>query len=218
MRNAYHDALDAVTDDLVAMTNLVSTMMRQASQSLLNADREKAEAVIAADEEVDAAQQEIENKTTDIMALQQPVATDLRIVLTAMRMSTTLERMGDLAQHVAKVARLRYPDKAIPDALVPKFVEMARVAEEMAGLAAEVIAGKDVELARSIERHDDQMDDLHRAVLDQLLAGVVGTTNEAVDVTLLNRYYERFADHAVSIGRRVVYLVIGERTSDPDAE
>jgi len=218
MRNAYHDALDAVTDDLVAMTNLVSTMMRQASQSLLNADREKAESVIAADEEVDAAQQEIENKTTDIMALQQPVATDLRIVLTAMRMSTTLERMGDLAQHVAKVARLRYPDKAIPDALVPKFVEMARVAEEMAGLAAEVIAGKDVELARSIERHDDQMDDLHRAVLDQLLAGVVGTTNEAVDVTLLNRYYERFADHAVSIGRRVVYLVIGERTPDPDAE
>ncbi len=218
MRNAYHDALDAVTDDLVAMTNLVSTMMRQASQSLLNADREKAEAVIAADEEVDAAQQEIENKTTDIMALQQPVATDLRIVLTAMRMSTTLERMGDLAQHVAKVARLRYPDKAIPDALVPKFVEMARVAEEMAGLAAEVIAGKDVELARSMERHDDQMDDLHRAVLDQLLAGVVSRTNEAVDVTLLNRYYERFADHAVSIGRRVVYLVIGERTPDPDAE
>lgn len=218
MRNAYHDALDAVTDDLVAMTNLVGTMMRQASQSLLNADREKAEAVIAADEEVDAAQQEIENKTTDIMALQQPVATDLRIVLTAMRMSTTLERMGDLAQHVAKVARLRYPDKAIPDALVPQFVEMARVAEEMAGLAAEVIAGKDVELARSMERHDDEMDDLHRAVLDQLLAGVVGTTNEAVDVTLLNRYYERFADHAVSIGRRVVYLVIGERTPDPDAE
>jgi phosphate transport system protein len=213
MRDVYHDALDAITDELVSMSRLVAAMMQRASVALLDADREKAEAVIEADLEIDSINQEVELSATELIALQQPVATDLRMVIAAMRISATLERMGDLAQHVAKTARMRYPDRAVPDAVEPHFREMAMVADRMAAKMGEVLASKDVELARQIETDDDRMDALHRQVLDILLAQDPGPVNQAVDVTLLNRYYERYADHVVSVARRVIYLVIGERAS-----
>lgn len=211
MRDSYHEALDAITDELVDMSRLVGSMMQRASAALLDVDREKAEAVITVDIEVDAINQEIEQRTSDVLALQQPVATDLRMVISAMRMSTTMERMGDLAQHVAKTARMRYPDSAVPEDLRPYFAEMADVANRMAAKMVDVLAGKDVALARELEADDDRMDALHSQVLDHLLAHPDGVVNEVVDITLLNRYYERFADHAVSVARRVIYLVIGER-------
>jgi phosphate transport system protein len=214
MRDAYHEALDTITDELVAMSRQVATMMQRASVALLEVDRERAEAVIEADEEVDSINQDIELSTTELIALQQPVATDLRMVVASMRISATLERMGDLAQHVAKTARMRYPDPAVPPQLTPIFREMAEVADRMAAKMGAVLASKDVELAKEIENDDDLMDDLHRSVLDALLADEhLGTVNQAVDVTLLNRYYERYADHAVSVARRVIYLVIGERAA-----
>ena len=213
MRDTYHDALDSVTDELVAMSRLVASMMERASAALLEADREKAEAVIEADEEIDSINQEVELSTTELIALQQPVATDLRIVVSSMRISTTLERMGDLAQHIAKTARMRYPDHAVPPELEPVFREMASIADRMGGQMGEVLASKDVDLARRIESDDDRMDDLHRQVLDHLLSQDPGPAAQAVDVTLLNRYYERYADHAVSVARRVIYLVIGERAA-----
>jgi phosphate transport system protein len=215
MRNAYHDALDAITDDLVSMSRLVASMMQRASAALLDADRGKAEAVIDADLEIDSINQEVELATTELIALQAPVATDLRMVIAAMRISTTLERMGDLAQHVAKTARMRYPDRAVPTNLEPHFREMAAVADRMAAKMAEVLASKDVALAREIEADDDRMDELHRSVLDVLLTQDPVAVNHAVDVTLLNRYYERYADHVVSVARRVIYLVIGERATAP---
>jgi phosphate transport system protein len=215
MRNAYHDALDAITDDLVSMSRLVASMMQRASVSLLEADREKAEAVIEADLEIDSINQEVELSATELIALQAPVATDLRMVISAMRISATLERMGDLAQHVAKAARMRYPDKAVPEALEPYFREMAAVADRMAAKMGEVLASKDVDLAREIENDDDRMDALHRQVLDLLLSQEPLRVNHAVDVTLLNRYYERYADHVVSVARRVIYLVIGDRAETP---
>jgi phosphate transport system protein len=212
MRDAYHDSLDAITDELVSMSRLVATMMHRASVALLESDREKAEAVIESDVEIDSIQQEVELAATELIALQQPVATDLRMVLAAMRISTTLERMGDLAQHVAKTARMRYPDNAIPTNVAPQFREMAEIADRMGAKMAEVLGSKDVELAREIEADDDRMDALHRQVLDILLSQEPGPVNQAVDVTLLNRYYERYADHVVSVARRVIYLVIGERS------
>jgi phosphate transport system protein len=212
MRDVYHEALDEVTDELVSMSRLVGSMMQRASAALLDADREKAEGVIAADDEVDAINQEVELKTTELIALQQPVATDLRIVIGSMRISATLERMGDLAQHVAKAARMRYPDRAVPEQLMPYFKEMAAIADRMAGKMGDVIASKDLDLAREIEDDDDRMDHLHREVLEYLLAqDEPGPVGEAVDITLLNRYYERFADHAVSVARRIIFLVIGDR-------
>jgi phosphate transport system protein len=169
--------------------------------------------VIEADDEIDSINSEIELSTTELIALQQPVATDLRMVVASMRISTTLERMGDLAQHVAKTARMRYPDKAVPPELEPSFREMAQIAERMGAQMGEVLASKDVDLARKIENDDDRMDELHRSVLDHLLGNEPGPVTQAIDVTLLNRYYERYADHVVSVARRVIYLVIGERAS-----
>jgi phosphate transport system protein len=212
MRDLYHESLDSITDELVAMSRLVSQMMQRASQALLDADREKAEAVIEADDEIDSINQEIEDAATELIALQAPVATDLRMVISAMRIATTMERMGDLAQHVAKTARMRYPDAAIPGQVQEEFREMAQIADRMGAKMAEVLASKDVDLAREIENDDDRMDALHRRVLDILLGDAPGPVNQAVDVTLLNRYYERYADHVVSVARRVIYLVIGERS------
>jgi phosphate transport system protein len=212
MRNAYHESLDAITNELVSMSRLVASMMQRASTALINADRERAEEVIDADLEIDSINQEVELAATELIALQQPVAGDLRMVVAAMRISTTLERMGDLAQHVAKTARMRYPDRAVPDNVLEQFTEMAMVAERMGTKMGVVLATKDVELAREIEADDDRMDALHRQVLDILLNQPPGPINQAVDVTLLNRFYERYADHVVSVARRMIYLVIGERS------
>jgi len=213
MRNAYHESLDAITDELVSMSRLVSSMMHRASAALIDADREKAEEVIDADLEIDSINQEVELTATELIALQQPVAGDLRMVVAAMRISATLERMGDLAQHVAKTARMRYPDSAVPDNVRAQFIEMAAIADRMGVKMAEVLATKDVGLAREIEADDDRVDALHRQVLDVLLNDDPGPVNQAIDVTLLNRFYERYADHVVSVARRVIYLVIGERSS-----
>jgi phosphate transport system protein len=212
MRDAYHESLDAITNELVSMSRLVGSMMQHASAALINADRERAEEVIDADLEIDSINQEIELAATELIALQQPVAGDLRTVIAAMRISTTLERMGDLAQHIAKTARMRYPDHAVPENVLEQFTEMAAVAERMGTKMGEVLATKDVELAREIEADDDRMDALHRQVLDILLNQPPGPINQAVDVTLLNRFFERYADHVVSVARRVIYLVIGERS------
>ena len=148
----------------------------------------------------------------DLLARQQPVATDLRVIVTSMRMSSDIERMGDLARHVAKVARLRYPASAVPAELRATILQMGQVAERIVEKAGSVIAARDVEAAHQIERDDDAMDDLHRELFARVTDGnwQYGT-EAAVDITLLGRYYERFADHAVSVGHRVIWLVTGER-------
>jgi phosphate transport system protein len=168
--------------------------------------------VIAADEDVDLRQSALEAKAFDILALQQPVATDLRIVVTSLRMSADLERMGDLAQHIAKVARMRYPDQTIPFDFRPLITEMSQLAVQMVGKTGEIVRQKDVRSALGLERDDDAMDLLHRKLFTMLLAPhYTGGIECAIDITLCGRYYERFADHAVSVARRVVYLVTGEK-------
>jgi phosphate transport system protein len=137
------------------------------------------------------------------------------MVVTAMRMSSDLERMGDLARHVAKVARLRYPDSAIHPVMRSTVLQMGQVAERIVAKAGSVIAGKDIETALAVERDDDEMDSLHRDVFNMLMDGKWKYgTEAAVDATLVGRYYERYADHAVSVARRVVYLVTGEFQSE----
>ena len=149
----------------------------------------------------------------------QPVATDLRIVVTSLRMSADLERSGDLAQHVAKLARLRYPERAVPHDLHATILEMGQLAQRLMAKAAEVIITKDVDLALQLEQDDDAMDLLHRTLFQHLMDDRWKHGIEtAVDVTLLGRYYERFADHAVSVAKRVVYLVTGEHADDLQAD
>lgn len=211
MRDAYHDQLDSIVDDLVAMTGAVRDAVREATEALLSAKAESAEAVISGDKAIDHTRDMLEDRALQLLATQQPVAGDLRILVGALRMVADLERMGDLAVHIAKVARMRMPDIAVPEALRPTIARMAEVAERMVGSASSIIAERDVEAALELEDEDDEMDQLRRLLFRMLLSEDWAYGVEpAIDIALLGRYYERIGDHAVSMGRRVVYLVTGE--------
>jgi phosphate transport system protein len=215
MRDAYHEELNSIGDGLVEMARLVGSAIGRATTALLDADLKLAESVIAADEKVDDLQRALENRAIDLLARQQPVATDLRIVVTSLRMSADLERSGDLARHVAKLARLRFPASAVPADLHSILLEMGQLAQRLMSKAAEVIISKDVDAALQLEADDDRMDELHRELFQHLLDDRWQHGIEtAVDVTLCGRYYERFADHAVSVAKRVVYLVTGEHADE----
>jgi phosphate transport system protein len=211
MRDAYHEELDSIGDSLVEMTRLVGSAMARATTALLDADLTLAESVIAADDVVDELQHTLDDRSLDLLARQQPVAGDLRTIITSLRMSADLERMGDLARHVAKVARRRYPQSAIPPELRGTIVEMGAIAESLVAKVGSIIASKDVEAALALEAEDDAMDTLHRSLFKALMDDKWKHGVEtAVDVTLCGRYYERFADHAVSVAKRMVFLVTGE--------
>jgi phosphate transport system protein len=211
IRSAFQDELDGVSQSLVDLTNMVSESIVKSSKALLTADLKLAEEVIATDAKIDDYQHDLDTRIIDIIARQQPVASDLRALITALRMSADLERMGDLSHHIAKVARLRHPNNAIPADLVLAFTEMGYVAEKLSTKVATVITTRDTDMALQVEKDDDEMDDLHRKVISGIITNGPGITIEsAIDLTLLGRYYERFADHAVAVARRVYFLVKGE--------
>ena len=211
MVSAFQDQLDVINGELVQITRLVGSAMNRATQALLDADLTLAESVIAADAQIDTLASDIEERCFDLIAIEQPDAADLRMAIGALRIATSLERMGDLAEHVAKQARLRYPRLSIPQELRGTFAEMGGLAEAIVSKTGAVIATQDVGLTADIARHDEQVDRLHRELFTIVLSprwthGV----EAAIDVTLLSRYYERYADHAVSVTRRVVTFVTGE--------
>ncbi len=211
IRSAFQDELDHVSQSLVDLTHMVSESIVKASKALLSADLNLAEEVIATDAKIDDYQHDLDTRIIDIIARQQPVASDLRALITALRMSADLERMGDLSHHIAKVARLRHPNNAIPNDLILAFTEMGYVAEKLATKVATVITTRDTDMALQVEKDDDEMDDLHRKVISGIISnGSSITIESAIDLTLLGRYYERFADHAVAVARRVYFLVKGE--------
>jgi phosphate transport system protein len=215
MRDAYHEELAALTDALVEMSRLVGSAISRASTALLDADLTLAESVIHADDAVDALRDDLDRRAMDLLARQQPVASDLRTIVTSLKMSADLERMGDLARHVARAARRRYPESAVPAPLRATIVEMGQVAERLVAKAGAVIASHDVEAALEIERDDDAMDRLHRDLFTALLdVSEPYGVEAAIDVTLVSRYYERFADHAVAVSRRVVFLVTGQQPQE----
>ncbi len=211
IRSVFQDELDGVSQSLVDLTEMVAVSISRATESILNCDLKLAEEVIASDDTIDEFQHALDARIIDIIARQQPVASDLRALVTALRMSADLERMGDMSHHVAKITRLRHPDAAIPTELIASFKQMGEAAEKIARKTGSVIASRDTEVALQVEKDDDEMDKLHR-----LLIGTLVDPNwkygveSAIDLTLLGRYYERFADHAVSVSRRVYYLVTGK--------
>lgn len=211
MAQSLQGELDAVTDDLVKMAHLVGMAMNRATRSLLDAELNLAERVIEHDVEVDALANDVEDRCFELLAGHDADESELRMIMGAMRISASLERMGDLARHVAKQARMRYPRPVVPQELRGTFAEMGGIAEAIVSKTGAVIATKDVSLATDIARHDEQMDHLHRELFTIVLSpswkhGV----EAAIDVTLLSRFYERYADHAVSVTRRVVTIVTGE--------
>ena len=217
MRDAYTDQLDAIRDDLLTMAQLVRTAVSEATDSLLEADAAQAERVISEDDKVDALREKLEEESFELLSLQNPVAGDLRMLVASLRMVAEFERMGDLAVHVAKIARLRVPDVAVPQDVVPIISRMAAVAEVMIGKVEHIIANSDVTAAEELEQIDQEMDRLRRTSFRQLLGSEWKHGVEpAVDIALLGRYYERIADHAVSIARRVIFLVTGEQPARND--
>ncbi|KRA38515.1 MULTISPECIES: phosphate signaling complex protein PhoU [unclassified Nocardioides] len=210
MRDAYIDQLDAIFEDLAGIARRVQVAVGQATTALMTGDSSIAEKVISDDAEIDRAREQVEENAFSLLSLQQPVARDLRTVVAALRMVAELERMGDLSVHVAKVARLRVPDVAVPAEARPTMTRMAEVAEDMVARVCEVIAGRDVEAAIALGRDDEEMDQLRRTSFSELLSDDWSHGVEAaVDIALLGRYYERIADHAVSIANRVIFVVTG---------
>jgi len=211
IRSVFQDELDNISQSLVDLTAMVSASMTKATTAILSCDLKLAEEVIATDVKIDDYQHETDSRIIDIIARQQPVASDLRALVTALRMGSDLERMGDLAHHVAKVARLRHPNAAVPPELVSIIQAMGVAAVAITEKTGVVIATRNTEMALEIERDDDVMDDLHRKLIAVLIEPTWKHGIEtAIDLTLLGRYYERYADHAVSISRRVYFLVTGK--------
>jgi len=211
IRSVFQDELDSVSQTLFELSVMVSDSMAKATRALISKNLSLAEEVISYDEKIDIVQHDLDARIIDIIARQQPVASDLRALVTALRMSADLERMGDLADHVAKVVRLRHPAAAVPDQLLTLIESMGVAAEKLAAKTGVVISTRDTALAAQLEKDDDEMDLLHRQLISTLIAPTWNHGVEtAIDLTLLGRYYERYADHAVSVARRVIFLVTGK--------
>ncbi len=217
MRDTYHEQLAEVGDGLIEMSRLVGSAVSKATTALLDADLDAAEHVIAADERVNELYRTLDDVAVQLLARQQPVATDLRAIVTGLRMSSDLERVGDYAVHIAKVAKRRHPANVVPVELRATILEMGQAATRIAIKAGTVIATRDLTLAAQLLADDDTIDDLHAALFAKLLDGTWDHGVEAaIDLALLGRYYERLADHAVSVSHAVTYLVTGEH-SDPES-
>ncbi|MEP9363528.1 phosphate signaling complex protein PhoU [Nocardioides sp. CN2-186] len=218
MRQAFHEQLDSMFLDLAGICRSVETAVSLATDALLTGDAATAEKVISADVEIDRARERVEDSAFLLLSLQQPVASDLRTVVAALRMVSELERMGDLSVHVAKIARLRVPNLAVPDEVRPTIERMAQVAEEMVGRVSTIIVDRDVDEALALVHADEEMDQLRRSSFaDMLSTDWSHGVEAAVDVALLGRYYERIADHAVSVANRVIFVVTGENPRSVDA-
>ena len=203
--------LAVVNADLILMTRLVGKAITDATTALLTGDLALAQQVIGGDDQLDELNVTIEDECFQITSTQAPVARKLRMVMSAVRMATSLERMGDLAVHIAKQVRLRYPNPAIPSELEEIFTQMGKAAFKIVEKTGEVIETHDASLAEQIAIYDDELDRLHRELFMAVLSDSWGHGVEAaIDVTLLSRFYERFGDHAVTVARRLVHVVTGE--------
>jgi phosphate transport system protein len=213
VRVAFHTELDDLIDDLATMTRLAGQMMSNASAALHQADLALAEWVIASDDEMDTLHAHTEQRCVKLIALQAPVAADLRTVIAALHAGNDLQRMGNLAQHIAKIARRNHPTRAIPGTVRPVFARMNLLATQLAEDAATALDKRDPLSGDRLDQTDDEMDDLRRHLFRIMYADDWSHGVEAaVDAALLGRYYERFADHAVAIARQVCYLATGHAT------
>jgi len=211
MREVFQQSLREVQDRLVEISELVTVSIEKATQSFNTSDVAVAEEVIANDNRIDQLAIELDELAIDILARQQPVARDLRIVVSALRISASLERMGDMAEHIAQLSRYRFPDKAVPKGLRSTFAEMGRLDVSISRKLTDLLRTQDPRIADEIRNDDDDVDELHASVFEKVLGDTwKGEPVATVDATLASRYHERFADHAVSIAKKVQYLATGD--------
>lgn len=211
MRAVFQQELAEVQDRLVEISELVLDSIRDATTAFNTADVALADKVIAADPTIDELAVELDELSIEILYRQNPVARDLRIVVSALRMSASLERMGDLARHIAQLTRRRYPEHVAPESLRDTFTQMAAHDIHIAELLEQLLRTQDVDLAERLIAGDDAVDTLHAGVFDAVLgADWHGEAEQTVDVTLASRFFERFGDHAASIAKKVQYLATGD--------
>jgi len=211
VREVFQQELREVQERLVEVASLVATSIDNATRAFNESNVSLAETVIADDDKIDDAAKELDELAINILARQQPVARDLRIVVSALRISASLERMGDMAEHIAQLARYRFPDKVVPKSLRATFAELGALDVAIANKLVELLKTEDVRLAEEIRNDDDRIDALHLSVFDKVLGETwKGAAVDTVDATLASRYHERFADHAVSIAKKVQYLATGD--------
>lgn len=218
MREVFHQSLEDVQGRLVEIAELVTVAIDKATRAFGTSDVALAEEVIEADAVIDEKAIALDELAIEILARQQPVARDLRIVVSALRMSASLERMGDIAEHIAQLTRMRFPERAIPKGLKSTFLKMGQLDVEAARQLAELLRTQDLTYIDPIRNADDQLDELHLSVFEKVLSDSwQGEAAATVDATLASRYHERFADHAVSVAKKVLYLSTGEWTAATDA-
>jgi phosphate transport system protein len=211
MRKLFRAEMEAVGDDLVEMATLVNRAMKQARVALESKDVGLAETVIAQDARIDYLQNTLDERTIELLLLENPVATDLRLLVAALRVSSSMERMGDLARHVAALVRLRYPKSVIPDHSREEVAEMAELTVSVGEYLQRLMTTYNLAEGREILKLNNDVDILHSQIMNNVTEGVWDLTGpQAQDLTLLIMRLERFGDHAVSISRKVAYLVTGE--------
>ena len=217
MREVFHQSLEDVQERLVEIAELVTIAIDKATRAFGTSDVALAEEVIEADAVIDEKAVELDELAIEILARQQPVARDLRIVVSALRMSASLERMGDIAEHIAQLTRMRFPERAIPKGLKSTFLKMGELDVEAARQLTELLRTQDGDLIDEIRNADDKLDELHVSVFEKVLSDSwQGDPSATVDATLASRYHERFGDHAVSVAKKVAYLSTGDWTSSTD--
>ncbi len=219
MREVFQQELREVQERLVEIASLVEVSIENATRAFNESNVALADTVIADDDKIDDLTVSLDELAINILARQQPVARDLRIVVSALRISASLERMGDMSEHIAQLARYRFPEKVVPKTLRSTFAEMGRLDVAVAKKLTLLLKTEDVRLAEEIRNDDDRIDELHLSVFEKVLSeSWKGGAEDTVDSTLASRYHERFADHAVSIAKKVQYLATGDwQTSYPSS-
>ncbi|MCK6081795.1 phosphate signaling complex protein PhoU [Microbacterium sp. EYE_5] len=215
MREVFHQSLEDVQTRLVEISDLVAVAIEKATRAFGTSDVALAEDVIDNDQVIDDKAIELDELAIEILARQQPVARDLRIVVAALRVSASLERMGDIAEHIAQLTRMRFPERAVPKGLKSTFAKMGEIDTEVARTLADLLRTEDLSLAEKLHNLDDELDALHLSVFEKVLSdNWQGEASATVDATLASRYHERFGDHALSVAKKVSYLATGTWSAD----
>ena len=207
----FQNELSEVQERLVDLSESVNEIMEKASLAFLNTDLKKAEEAIALSEVNEERALVIDELAIRVLSKESPASRDLRVLVAALRISASLERMGALAGHIATIARFRYPESAVPESMRETFTEMGALDIALGKRLTELLRNTDVDLARTIQSEDARVDELHRLVFEMVLSPEwTEDAMHTVDVTLASRYHERFADHVVDISAKVAYLTTGE--------
>jgi phosphate transport system protein len=209
VRAEFRNALSTAEDTLAELADTSAAAIAQATVALLESDQAAAEKALEQNRALRARLTELENNAYNLLALQAPVASDLRVLVTVVRLGADIERMGSLAAHIAETAQRKDEGAVVPESLAPVFRQMGEVARQMAIDAAAALRSRDIADAARLSVEDDTVDALRLDLFGQIAGDWPHGAQAAADAALLGRYYERFADHAVAIADAVVYLVTG---------